>query len=194
MKHFRHGAAAASGRDIDVWYPLPRRGVRVVDGAALEKRCAKAPRVRIPPSPPQTRPSDRPAGATSVGFAVRGGLRERSPSGLWRRTGNAVRGNPSRVRIPPSPPPTRASRTSGVRWLLRSSLTHLQVRSLRSSTPPSPERPAGALTLLSSLAERPGVRWLLRSSLTHLQVRSHLGPTASRSSALDLGERAQAPS
>ena len=29
---------------------------------------------------------------------------ERSPSGLWRRTGNAVRGNPSRVRIPPSPP------------------------------------------------------------------------------------------
>ena len=33
----------------------------------------------------------------------------------------------------------------GVRWLLRSSLTHLQVRSLRSSTPPSPERPAGAL-------------------------------------------------
>src|SRR5690348_12742558 len=30
---------------------------------------------------------------------------ERSPSGLWRRTGNAVWGNPSRVRIPPSPPP-----------------------------------------------------------------------------------------
>ena len=29
---------------------------------------------------------------------------ERSPSGLWRRTGNAVRGNPSRVQIPPSPP------------------------------------------------------------------------------------------
>jgi hypothetical protein len=92
------------GRSHGLWYPLPRRGVRVVDGAALEKRCAKAPRVRIPPSPPQTRPSDRPAGATSVGFAVRGGLRERSPSGLWRRTGNAVRGNPSRVRIPPSPP------------------------------------------------------------------------------------------
>ena len=43
-----------------VWYPLPRRGVRVVDGAALEKRCAKAPRVRIPPSPPQTVVSDRP--------------------------------------------------------------------------------------------------------------------------------------
>ena len=85
----------------------------MVDGAALEKRCAKAPRVRIPPSPPQTRPSDRPAGATSVGFAVRGGLRERSPSGLWRRTGNAVRGNPSRVRIPPSPPSPRAGRTSG---------------------------------------------------------------------------------
>ena len=32
---------------------------------------------------------------------------ERSPRGLWRRTGNAVRGNPSGVRIPPSPPATR---------------------------------------------------------------------------------------
>jgi hypothetical protein len=30
---------------------------------------------------------------------------ERSPSGLGRRTGNAVWGNPSRVQIPPSPPP-----------------------------------------------------------------------------------------
>ena len=29
---------------------------------------------------------------------------ERSPSGRGRRTGNAVWGNPSRVRIPPSPP------------------------------------------------------------------------------------------
>ncbi len=33
-------------------YPPRRRGVRVVDGAALEKRCAQAPWVRIPPSPP----------------------------------------------------------------------------------------------------------------------------------------------
>ncbi len=33
-------------------------------------------------------------------------LPERSPRGLGRRTGNAVWGNPSRVRIPPSPPPT----------------------------------------------------------------------------------------
>jgi hypothetical protein len=41
-----------AGRIGLLWYPLPRRGVRVVDGAALEKRCAKAPRVRIPPSPP----------------------------------------------------------------------------------------------------------------------------------------------
>src|SRR4029079_9600841 len=40
------------GGESSLWYPLPRRGVRVVDGAALEKRCAKAPRVRIPPSPP----------------------------------------------------------------------------------------------------------------------------------------------
>jgi hypothetical protein len=71
----------------------------VVDGAALEKRCAKAPRVRIPPSPPSSLAQDRPIQA---GPHVSG---ERSPSGLWRRTGNAVRGNPSRVRIPPSPPP-----------------------------------------------------------------------------------------
>ena len=35
-------------------------------------------------------------------FAQRSG--ERSPSGLGRRTGNAVWGNPSRVQIPPSPP------------------------------------------------------------------------------------------
>ena len=114
----------------------------MVDGAALEKRCAKAPRVRIPPSPPLTYVSDRPLPAlaaprprsrtykcarsaahrrlgtdrprrrsgpqhnpshpTLARNASASG--ERSPSGLWRRTGNAVRGNPSRVRIPPSPP------------------------------------------------------------------------------------------
>jgi hypothetical protein len=189
---------AAKIRDVErpagqigaLWYPLPRRGVRVVDGAALEKRCAKAPRVRIPPSPPlvpvghpmralprpvlaqarwsalalrsscgafalsvhrgtRSRGSTRPPGAFALGacrgatalpiltrpgpmacttdayvttapwrplsiypIIRRSGLTgwlfvsgERSPSGLWRRTGNAVRGNPSRVRIPPSPPP-----------------------------------------------------------------------------------------
>ena len=78
-------------------YPLPRRGVRVVDGAALEKRCAKAPWVRIPPSPPS-----RSLGRTAAG--ARSHAPERSPSGRGRRTGNAVWGNPSRVRIPPSPP------------------------------------------------------------------------------------------
>src|SRR4029079_9015568 len=36
-----------------------------------------------------------------------------SPSGLWRRTGNAVRGNPSRVRIPPSPPSTHGALGDG---------------------------------------------------------------------------------
>ncbi len=114
----------------------------MVDGAALEKRCAKAPRVRIPPSPPhmlpdltvlggvracaprsrtfkcarfgaRTRSCQAPPSRGAEGSCRpdrRPGLRsarplERSPSGLWRRTGNAVRGNPSRVRIPPSPPP-----------------------------------------------------------------------------------------
>ena len=103
----RDGAAATVQARTAVWYPLPRRGVRVVDGAALEKRCAKAPRVRIPPSPPhvdrrtRTRAGrPRPAGSHSPSG-------ERSPSGLWRRTGNAVRGNPSRVRIPALPPHRR---------------------------------------------------------------------------------------
>ena len=36
-----------------LWYNPGRRGVRVVEGAALEKRCGdEPPRVRIPPSPP----------------------------------------------------------------------------------------------------------------------------------------------
>jgi len=60
--------------------------------------------------------------------------------------------------------PTRPGRTSGRALASPSSLTHLQVRSLRSSRPPSPERPAGALTLPPDPAERPGVRWPLRSS------------------------------
>ena len=60
----RHRTLATSvgrHRRRGLWYPLPRRGVRVVDGAALEKRCAKAPRVRIPPSPPGliSGPADR---------------------------------------------------------------------------------------------------------------------------------------
>ena len=72
--------------------------------------------------------SPEPAGACR---SARFLLRERSPSGLWRRTGNAVRGNPSRVRIPPSPPnlapigsvagpsgspARRNARTSARRW------------------------------------------------------------------------------
>jgi hypothetical protein len=140
--------AGATGRASDVWYPLPRRGVRVVDGAALEKRCAKAPRVRIPPSPPPTRPPDRPAGAMPVGFAVRGGFMERSPSGLWRRTGNAVRGNPSRVRIPPSPPTTPPGRTP-MGALADSGPRSRTSECARCSPrrPPSPERPPGQLGL-----------------------------------------------
>ena len=59
------------------------------------------PRVRSLVCSPAPRP-DTPGGRV-------GSTRERSPSGLWRRTGNAVRGNPSRVRIPPSPPRLRAA-------------------------------------------------------------------------------------
>ncbi len=140
----------------------------MVDGAALEKRCAKAPRVRIPPSPPTLLRSDGPwprwrlrsslthlrvrslrcsarrlarnRHTRRASWHDRAWLRrlERSPSGLWRRTGNAVRGNPSRVRIPPSPPTRAAWIGRWPRWRLRSSLTHLRVRSLRCSAPPWP--------------------------------------------------------
>jgi hypothetical protein len=79
----------------------------VVDGAALEKRCAKAPWVRIPPSPPPT-PTIAPDGCHPAGALQLPA--ERSPRGLGRRTGNAVWGNPSRVRIPPSPPDRRSAR------------------------------------------------------------------------------------
>ena len=187
----------------------------MVDGAALEKRCAKAPRVRIPPSPP-TRPkrwrpiralspsvlahvrtvgpvargaSPRTSGVvrslrssappsprtpsrradvsgsafastpgsaggrsspwlirsdrcTGRGFPLTSPVWERSPSGLWRRTGNAVWGNPSRVRIPPSPPhPSAGPDADACVVACGPSLTYLRVRSLRSSTPPSPRRP-----------------------------------------------------
>src|SRR6266850_2225100 len=52
---------------------LLERGVRVVDGAALEKRCAKAPRVRIPPSPPST-----PAVRTPMPALIASGPRSRT--------------------------------------------------------------------------------------------------------------------
>ena len=67
--------------------PLSKSGVRKHRG--FESRPLRHPRSH----------TDRP---TMAGPDVSG---ERSPSGLWRRTGNAVRGNPSRVRISPSPPP-----------------------------------------------------------------------------------------
>ena len=67
----------------------------MVEGAALEKRCAQAPWVRIPPSPPRSHRGC--AGPCRPGVPSPA---ERSPRGLGRRTGNAVWGNPSRVRNP----------------------------------------------------------------------------------------------
>ena len=90
--------------------PLRQHSPHLTALAALSPaRLAHAPWVRslrcsAPPcqEPPYRRvschDSDRDDGTRFL---------ERSPSGLWRRTGNAVRGNPSRVRIPPSPPPSR---------------------------------------------------------------------------------------
>jgi hypothetical protein len=158
-------------------YPLPRRGVRVVDGAALEKRCAKAPRVRIPPSPPHTRTSDRsvrfltrarhvelrlvpwsnldrfPVQVAGTLFRGRGRLVDYGAA-LEMRFGATRRGFESR--------PLRHLRRPGgrprARWLLRSSLTGVRARSLRSSQPPSRERPPGRLRFLAARG-RPWVRW-----------------------------------
>ena len=108
-------APVREGRVERLCYPRPRRGVRVVDGAALEKRCAKAPWVRIPPSPPSASAatSGHPvAPALGRGRATHGSP-ERSPRGLGRRTGNAVWGNPSWVRIPPLRQPAA---DAGLSW------------------------------------------------------------------------------
>ena len=81
-----------AGRSAGVlWYPLPRRGVRVVDGAALEKRCAKAPRVRIPPSPPSRSAPGRPMRALApavLAHALRvRSLRSSAPPSPWTPRG-----------------------------------------------------------------------------------------------------------
>ena len=85
----RAGFAILSRGEVSEWLmvPLSKSGVRKHRG--FESRPLR-----------QDSSDGRPA-TPPVGFRLSG---ERSPSGLWRRTGNAVRGNPSRVRIPPSPP------------------------------------------------------------------------------------------
>ena len=71
-----------------------RRGVRVVDGAALEKRSAQAAWVRIPPSPPPT-----PGPGTSKRALAGSGFGSRNPA----------------VRSPgPCRPPSRGHPNSGL--------------------------------------------------------------------------------
>jgi hypothetical protein len=82
--------------------PLSKSGVRKHRG--FESRPLRQPRTS----------SDRPDPGRSCC------LGERSPSGLWRRTGNAVRGNPSRVRIPPSPPHPHAATPADAVRVVRS--------------------------------------------------------------------------
>ena len=69
-----------------LYSPLVGRGGRAVDGGCLENSRAKAPGVRIPPSPSR---------CPALGRCQSGRM---GPPAKW------VRSNPSRVRIPPSPP------------------------------------------------------------------------------------------
>ena len=127
----------STGSQERLWYPLRRRGVRVVDGAALEKRCAKAPRVRIPPSPPhsiiRTGRSPRPVLMRSG----RGRLVDYGAA-LEMRFGATRRGFESR-------PLRHRVWHLDARGLVDASgpsLTHLGVCSLRSSASPCHERPS----------------------------------------------------
>ena len=80
--------AILNGGEVSEWFmvPLSKSGVRKHRG--FESHPLRQPR-NEPRAGRRAGPSDLP---------------ERSPRGLGRRTGNAVWGNPSRVRIPPSPP------------------------------------------------------------------------------------------
>jgi hypothetical protein len=171
----------------------------VVDGAALEKRCAKAPRVRIPPSPPFARrldadacvgrsdPRSRTVRCARSGPPDRLGL-DAHPTGFRSASCRSAPAQPRRGRLVDygaalemrfgatrrgfESRPLRHLRTTGERpgvdWPLRSSFSTYRradgsrsvasnlrgrVRSLRSSRPPSPERPPVVLkSLTNSLA------------------------------------------
>ena len=148
--------------------PLSKSGVRKHRGfeshPLRQRSPADAPMPALPPPLPRsrtfesarsgarrrlgwTRPpgerlprSSHACGSASRARSVSSALAERSPSGLWRRTGNAVRGNASRVRIPPSPPPHPAD--APPRWALASSR---RLKSARSgcSRPPWRTHPRG---------------------------------------------------
>ena len=105
--------AMLSGGEVSEWLmvPLSKSGVRKHRG--FESR------------PLRHRPSTRTRSAGSSSTPA-----ERSPSGRGRRTGNAVWGNPSRVRIPPSPP------------LLRPGVREAASSARRATVPACPGRPA----------------------------------------------------
>ena len=113
-RHRRRRPRSPSAPRDALGIPLPRRGVRVVDGAALESGQRELAWVRIPPSPPLRGFDDPPEPPSGSLFPA-----ERSPSGLGRRTGNAVWGNPSRVQIPPSPPDPRGDGSQAHRLAAR---------------------------------------------------------------------------
>jgi hypothetical protein len=91
------------------------RTIRALRASGPPSRTSQSARSGPRPAPsarpaPEARDPRYSSSSPSSPSRISGGgaaLAERSPSGLWRRTGNAVRGNPSRVRIPPSPPLAR---------------------------------------------------------------------------------------
>jgi hypothetical protein len=100
------------------------------------------------------RQTGRPAPCRSASLFGAGSWRGRLVdygAALEMRFGATRRGFESR--------PLRQQRTplerSGVRCLLRSSFTHVRVRSLRSSKSPSPDRPSGVLAHLLEPGARP---------------------------------------
>ncbi len=120
---------------------------------------AAGPRLRFRLDHPHGGLTSRAGGRAAQSGCAGGGmplpclLGERSPSGLWRRTGNAVWGNPSRVRIPPSPPLSAPPVDRPMRALAPPVLAH--VRTVGPMARGASPRTSGGCTLAPALGRRP---------------------------------------
>ncbi len=116
------------------------------------------PRLRLRLDHPHGGLTSRAGGRAAQSGCAGGGmplpclLGERSPSGLWRRTGNAVWGNPSRVRIPPSPPLSAPPVDRPVRALAPPVLA--DVRTVGPMVRGASPRTSGGCTLAPALGRR----------------------------------------